>query len=88
MTYPFMEDPVPPGHGESLRVEERDRVYSLIVVLGDGNPEVEERFTRLDKAVERRGAVRAQLRAQGYNFFFVGIMDEDDPESGWLGDDD
>lgn len=91
MTFPFMEDPVPPGHGESQRVLDAiasTPEYSVIVVLGDGIPQVEKRFGDLGKALEYREKVRGELKEQGYNFFFVGVMDEDNVEAGWLEDDE
>lgn len=89
MTYPFMEDPVPPGHGEPTWVLDAVAAtpeYSVVVVLGDGVPRVEARYGRLENALARREKVRGELKAANYNFFFVGVMDEDDPERGWLED--
>ncbi len=90
MTYPFMDDPVPPGHGERVAdvFDAAPPSYGVVVVLQDGNPKVEKRFERLDKALAYREKVRAELKAANHHFFFVGVCDEDDPERGWLEDED
>jgi hypothetical protein len=95
MSYPFMDDPIPPGHGESqhsldatMDAIEKTPQYSVIVVLGDGVPTVEKRFADLGEALEYRTKVAQELKDANYRFSFCGVMDEDDPERGWLEDED
>lgn len=89
MTYPLAADPLPPGHGEAtIERPDADRTYVVLVTLGDGVTNVESRWGRLDKALEERDRVRAELVLQNYRDFHVGVQDEDDPEKGWLDGDE
>lgn len=85
MNYP-MTDPVPPGHGEPMRggAGTQNPSYGVVVVLGDGVPNTESRWPRLNEALDERDHVKAELQVAGYTRFFVGVQDDDDPERGWL----
>ena len=59
------------------------KTYQVVVVFPDGNPEVASYWGNLDQAFAEATKLRAQL-AVGGGQFFVGVVDEDDPERGWL----
>lgn len=90
MTFPFSPDPIPPGHGETATVERgTDRTYVVLVALVIGGPEsVESRWGDLKKALEERDRVRDELVLANYRNFHVGVMDDDDPERGYIEEDE
>lgn len=88
MTYPFMDDPVPPGHGETGAVAEAGRTYRVVVTLADGVSNREKGFGDPTKAFEEADRARAELVLANYRTFHVGVIDDDDPERGYLSPDD
>lgn len=85
MTHPFVDDPVPPGHGEPSRdMPLGDHTYEVMVTLGDGVPRLENRWGDVDMALTERDRLRKELKEKGYHSFHVGVIDQDDPERGWL----
>lgn len=84
MTFPFMDDPVPPGHGESLReAPEGPRTYEVVLRIGDEKPDVVGKWNDLDVAFKEADKERDAVRGLGYIDFFVGVRDENEPER-WL----
>jgi hypothetical protein len=62
--------------------------FQVIVVLGDGNPTVDSEWGSFDAAQAEADKVHDDLAKAGYTQFFVGVIDEDNPENGWLTADD
>jgi hypothetical protein len=78
-------------NGERRRLDwwpSSSREYEVQAVLPDGNPEPVGRYGNLRKAQEAAESERELLRKQNYRLFFVGVIDVNDPERGWLQEDD
>ena len=67
--------------------------FGVYVVQPDGNPERDATYTSLRRALEEADALerdwRRRARENGRRVAgFVGVLDEDDPERGWLDEGD